>query len=803
MRFISWNVNGLRACIQKGFLDVFRQLNADFFCLQETKLQEGQLTLELPGYHQYWNYAEKKGYSGTAVFAKHAPRGVTYGVGIPELDTEGRVITLEYDEFYLVTCYTPNAQRGLARLNHRLWWEVEFRKYLKRLDEKKPVILCGDLNVAHQEIDLKNPGPNRGSAGFSDQEREAFGKLLESGFADTFRCLHPDATGKYTWWSYMFKARENNAGWRIDYFLVSDVLRQQIYKTPIYSEIMGSDHCPVGLELDITCNGSLWSDVITEAPTAEEPEKTSAPTVSPAIKAGVAAGIFAMGFAAGAMADRIRPVTPINPGTTQEGSYIPDLTLIGEEYSAMSTEALVRIAIEIPELSAYREYAQYYMTNETYDFLMMKYPVLTELEKRSDAVYMLWLVGALQSDTNRAWAAEILRNYYTYREENPLDTGEHELAPGEVPIVQSEYFRIYEQTQQMGSITNVEDAAVNLKSAFSAGDRLFWLDEAVLPNKKMNFWVRITKTQAFAEAMIMDIRINDQPLEALGEGETWFRIARCSNPTAGIFIYGHTAEPVKLQVNLKVDSENLIGFACMAGPSLYAREAPTAAEAAEYLCRAADRWEITDEQLGQLPAVQKLLEISGVSAALYELATTASSTCREKAYELLSTELFQSVMTGMERYDFLRISGGNYFTAANCSSPTVVQASSDYHDGNLPATDLYVKYSQVQLEAMQIKNADFWVRVDLEPRGLFEYTKDWQLDFTFSSPTDGQGLMAQLIPFFDPTGVNIKGWLLYGALDSLPITVTLTLRNGNAELDSRQLLVYPRGYQNVPGQAVS
>ena len=251
MKFISWNVNGLRACVQKGFLDFFNNVNADFFCLQETKLQPDQIQLELPGYEQYWCSAEKKGYSGTAIFTKHTPQSVSYGIGVPELDTEGRVITLEYPEFYLVTCYTPNAQRGLARLDHRMKWEDAFREYLMALDGKKPVILCGDLNVAHNPIDLKNPNSNRGNAGFSDEERAAFGKLLDCGFTDSFRYLHPDAEGCYTWWSYMFNARQNNAGWRIDYFVVSDRLRDQILNTPIHSDILGSDHCPVELELSI------------------------------------------------------------------------------------------------------------------------------------------------------------------------------------------------------------------------------------------------------------------------------------------------------------------------------------------------------------------------------------------------------------------------------------------------------------------------------------------------------------------------------------------------------------------------
>ena len=251
MKFISWNVNGLRACLQKGWQDFFDRENADFFCLQETKLQEGQIDLPLPGYEQYWCYAEKKGYSGTAIFAKQAPLSVSYGLGVPELDTEGRLITLEYPDFYLLTCYTPNAQRELARIDHRLKWEEAFRQYMAALDEKKPVILCGDLNVAHKEIDLKNPSSNRGSAGFSDEERAAFSALLDAGFTDSFRHLNPDATGCYTWWSYMFKARQNNAGWRIDYFVVSDRLAERITAAPIYSDILGSDHCPVGLELNI------------------------------------------------------------------------------------------------------------------------------------------------------------------------------------------------------------------------------------------------------------------------------------------------------------------------------------------------------------------------------------------------------------------------------------------------------------------------------------------------------------------------------------------------------------------------
>ena len=237
--------------MDKGFLETFAALDADFFCLQETKAQPHQVTLELDGYEQFWYSAEKKGYSGTAIFAKHTPISVAYGVGVEELDHEGRLITLEYPNFFLLTCYTPNAQDGLKRLDHRMRWEDAFRAYLQSLDAKKPVIVCGDLNVAHQEIDLKNPKSNRGNAGFSDEERGKFTELLAAGFTDTFRALHPAATGIYSWWSYRYNARANNAGWRIDYFLVSDRLRGQIVETPIYCDVFGSDHCPVGLELSL------------------------------------------------------------------------------------------------------------------------------------------------------------------------------------------------------------------------------------------------------------------------------------------------------------------------------------------------------------------------------------------------------------------------------------------------------------------------------------------------------------------------------------------------------------------------
>lgn len=250
MKFISWNVNGLRACVQKGFLDFFNSIDADFFCIQESKLQAGQIDLDLPGYHQYWNYAEKKGYSGTAIFAKNEPLSVSYGIGIEEHDREGRVITLEYDNFYLVTCYTPNSQNELKRLPYRMQWEDDFREYLKTLDTKKPVVLCGDLNVAHNEIDLKNPKTNRKNAGFSDEERAKMTELLDSGFTDTFRYFYPDAEGIYSWWSYRFKAREKNAGWRIDYFITSKRINDKLKKAAIHTDVLGSDHCPVEVDIE-------------------------------------------------------------------------------------------------------------------------------------------------------------------------------------------------------------------------------------------------------------------------------------------------------------------------------------------------------------------------------------------------------------------------------------------------------------------------------------------------------------------------------------------------------------------------
>ena len=249
MKLISWNVNGLRSCLQKGFLDFCRETEADIYCLQETKLQAGQAEVDLPGYHMFWNYADKKGYSGTAIFTRREPLSVTYGFGDDLHRHEGRVITAEYPDFYLVCCYTPNAQDGLKRIDYRMQWEDDFRAYLTALDAVKPVILCGDLNVAHQEIDLKNPGPNRGNAGFSDQERQKMTELLAAGFVDSFRSLYPDRTGAYSWWSYRFNARKNNAGWRIDYFIVSQRLAGRIAGADILSEVYGSDHCPVSLEL--------------------------------------------------------------------------------------------------------------------------------------------------------------------------------------------------------------------------------------------------------------------------------------------------------------------------------------------------------------------------------------------------------------------------------------------------------------------------------------------------------------------------------------------------------------------------
>lgn len=251
MKLISWNVNGLRACVKKGFEEFFKEADADIFCVQETKLQEGQIDFAPEGYHCYWNYAEKKGYSGTAVFAKEQPLNVTYGIGIEEHDHEGRVITLEYESFYFVTVYTPNSQTELARLDYRMQWEDDFRDYLKKLDEQKPVIMTGDLNVAHEEIDLKNPKTNKKNAGFTQEERDKFTELLNAGFVDSFRYFYPELAGAYSWWSYRFKAREKDAGWRIDYFVVSERWAEKMEDAKIYKTVMGSDHCPVGLEIQI------------------------------------------------------------------------------------------------------------------------------------------------------------------------------------------------------------------------------------------------------------------------------------------------------------------------------------------------------------------------------------------------------------------------------------------------------------------------------------------------------------------------------------------------------------------------
>lgn len=251
MKLISWNVNGLRACVSKNFMEYFNEADADVFCLQETKMQEGQLSLDTPGYHQYFNYAEKKGYSGTAIFVKKEPLNVTYGIGVEEHDHEGRVITLEYPEFYMITVYVPNSQDGLKRLDYRMSWEDDFLKYIKKLDKKKPVIYCGDLNVAHEEIDLKNPKTNHENAGFSDEERGKFSDVLKAGFVDSFRFFYPDKEGAYSWWSYRMKARERNAGWRIDYFVVSDRIKDKMTDAKIHSEILGSDHCPVELDINL------------------------------------------------------------------------------------------------------------------------------------------------------------------------------------------------------------------------------------------------------------------------------------------------------------------------------------------------------------------------------------------------------------------------------------------------------------------------------------------------------------------------------------------------------------------------
>ena len=411
MRFISWNVNGLRACIGKGFLDFFDRMDADFFCLQETKLQEGQIALDLPGYHQYWCYAEKKGYSGTAIFTKHEPLSVSYGIGVPELDTEGRVITLEYREFYLVTCYTPNAQRELARLDHRMAWEDAFRSYLMELDSRKPVILCGDLNVAHQEIDLKNPKSNRGSAGFSDQERAAFTRLLDSGFTDTFRHLNPTATGCYTWWSYMFKAREKNAGWRIDYFVVSNRLKDTIHAAPIHADILGSDHCPVELDLDITCNGCLWHDE-SQGKSAQLPVEKP-PVSKKAVIAGASALVLLLSLVAGIWYDATHLTT--------------------WEMRRMSTQELVSMAVGMEELlqATTMSYVWSAVPSEQqldaqFGHLKEEYPILAELESREDALEHLSVYTGKITFTTSYVPSEYVLGKYLYNRiryaQSPVET---------------------------------------------------------------------------------------------------------------------------------------------------------------------------------------------------------------------------------------------------------------------------------------------------------------------------------------------------------------------------------------------
>ena len=430
MKLISWNVNGLRACIQKGFLDFFGESNADFFCLQETKLQAGQLQLELPGYEQYWNYAEKKGYSGTAIFTKHTPLNVRYGIGIPELDTEGRVIILEYQEFFLVNCYTPNAQRGLERIDFRLQWEDAFRRCLMTLDERKPVILCGDLNVAHQPIDLKNPASNKNSAGYSDQERAAFSALLESGFTDTFRHLNPDATGCYTWWSYMFNARQNNAGWRIDYFLVSDRLRSAIHAAPIHSHILGSDHCPVELDIQLLCNGSVWqSDAEGTARVIQQEKPTSGG--KKAVTALIAAALLLSGFAGGYFTRQAIEPQQKGPGYFSHPTLILNpnysssiiLPSVPIEYEYISTAQLVDQVLAIPELNDYATGKLVISAGfePFYNSLKASYPVLWALERRSDAATELWLESMLTGSLYRSMLAHELLALDPYRNQDIIN----------------------------------------------------------------------------------------------------------------------------------------------------------------------------------------------------------------------------------------------------------------------------------------------------------------------------------------------------------------------------------------------
>ena len=433
MKLISWNVNGLRACIQKGFLEFFNESNADFFCLQETKLQAGQLQLELPGYEQYWNYAEKKGYSGTAIFTKHTPLQVRYGIGIPELDTEGRVIILEYQEFFLVNCYTPNAQRGLERIDFRLQWEDAFRRCLMALDERKPVILCGDLNVAHQPIDLKNPASNKNSAGFSDQERAAFSALLESGFTDTFRYLNPTATGCYTWWSYMFNARQNNAGWRIDYFLVSDRLRSAIHAAPIHSHILGSDHCPVELDIQLLCNGSVWQSDAEGTARVIQQEKPSSGGKK-AVTALIAAALLLSGFAGGYFTRQAiepqqegpgifsYPTLILNPNYSSS-IILPSIPIEYVEYEYISTARLVDQVLAIPELNDYATGKLVISAGfePFYNSLKASYPVLWALERRSDAATELWLESMLTGSLYRSMLAHELLALDPYRNQTIVE----------------------------------------------------------------------------------------------------------------------------------------------------------------------------------------------------------------------------------------------------------------------------------------------------------------------------------------------------------------------------------------------
>lgn len=813
MKFVSWNVNGLRACIQKGFLEAFQRLNADFFCLQETKLQAGQLTLELPGYHQYWNYAEKKGYSGTAVFTKHEPRAVSYGLGVPELDTEGRLITLEYDEFYLVTCYTPNAQRGLARLEHRLWWEEEFRKYVIRLDEKKPVILCGDLNVAHQEIDLKNPGPNRGSAGFSDQEREAFTKLLSSGFTDTFRHLHPDATGKYTWWSYMYKARENNAGWRIDYFLTSQRIRDRIFKTPIYSDIMGSDHCPVALELDTTCNSCLWSDEITDAPSAREPEKTPLPAMSPAVKAGVAAGIFAVGFAAGTMVKQIQPADAVVPGTTDIGFYVPEQTTpletlpdnnnnpgILEDYASKSTQELANIAIRIDILSFYGERGMY-MSDREYEDVKAQNPVLTELEQRADALHWLGMVSSYQSDLKLQRAANALRIYYSLKLDadtaTPLAT---DPAKGEILIGETQYLKCFEQTQRMGlAFAAPSMVSSNLYPAFTAEDRWFMLEDADLRVNvdNVNFWVRIVPTVEVTGTFAPLITVDGVWLGVYENGNDWLRYAACRDPKEGGFIYGHVSREVQLGIALMEDGVNR-GTQLMTGPIMDGLT--TTGDLAQYLCQGLSRWHISDigEFLREDPTAQMLLDRSNGVGMLLNLAIATSYEHRQSAFELLAQDAFQQKMTQSEKTRFQQINSNDFIFIGNMSpEPNLLPVDADGTKTDLwddLSWNAYVKLSQEQLDAMELDQMDFWINAKLKPAGCLYYRPDWIFEMDLIPAQEDQNVSYLVLERYDSTGENFLGWIVCGKLNGPPVQGKFWLIQNGQALEESATMVYPTDY---------